>query len=417
MPIEEDAEFVRRLEKEAEAWVSDGHISQEQKEKILGRYGRLKEGGERAGHGKLITALSVLGAILVGLGVILFVASNWSRIPKIGKLSIIYLSLIASYASGFYLRHERGNYPRIGASLMLLGSFIFGAGIYLVAQIYHISVHFPNGPLMWAVGVLPLAYLLGLRSILSLALLDLLMWLGMEAPFHVSGSPFDTFPSLVTLYLLAGLSLWAAGAAHRGTPLKKLSGPYTVIGAFAAFLAGFIFTFRDFYFYAIPGDDSLLVFYIPLAAVLIISVMVRMFKPGEKDKGLSIEMICLSLVAALALYGALSGYHFYGKMPRGAALITFRPSFYFITTNVIFALGVALMITLGYLRRYTPFINIGLVFFVLDAAARYFDLFWKLLPKSVFFMVGGAALLAGGFFLEKKRRKVLMDLGIREDEA
>jgi len=52
---------------------------------------------------------------------------------------------------------------------------------------------------------------------------------------------------------------------------------------------------------------------------------------------------------------------------------------------------------------------------VLDVTARYFDFFWKLLPRSIFFIVGGLILLAGGMFLERKRRAVLDSFQMRED--
>ena len=142
--------------------------------------------------GKLITTLSVLGSVLAGVGVILFVAANWSAIPVRGKLAVIFIPMIASYGAGFVLRYDRGDFPKVGAAFILLGSLIFGAGIFLIAQIYHLSVHFANGPLVWGLGVLPLAYLLRFQTLLSLSLAVLLAWLGME--IH-SWLPYDPSPS------------------------------------------------------------------------------------------------------------------------------------------------------------------------------------------------------------------------------
>ncbi len=85
-----------------------------------------------------------------------------------------------------------------------------------------------------------------------------------------------------------------------------------------------------------------------------------------------------------------------------------------LTANLVYAAGIVGVIILGYVRRNSTYINIGLLFFVLDVIARYFDVFWKLLPRSVFFIVGGLILLSGGVFLEKKRRKVLALFNMRE---
>ena len=35
---------------------------------------------------------------------------------------------------------------------------LFGAGIWLVAQVYHIEEHFPDGFLIWGIGALALAW-------------------------------------------------------------------------------------------------------------------------------------------------------------------------------------------------------------------------------------------------------------------
>jgi uncharacterized membrane protein len=54
------------------------------------------------------------------------------------------------------------------------------------------------------------------------------------------------------------------------------------------------------------------------------------------------------------------------------------------------------------------------LFFAFDVIARYFDLFWKLLPRSLFFILGGLLLLFGGVLLERKRRKILSSFDIEE---
>ncbi len=77
----EDFSFQRRLEQEIELWLKEGLIIPDQKSQILARYRVLKEADEKAGPGKLITTISMLGSILIGVGAILFIASNWSFIP------------------------------------------------------------------------------------------------------------------------------------------------------------------------------------------------------------------------------------------------------------------------------------------------------------------------------------------------
>ena len=76
-----------------------------------------------------------------------------------------------------------------------------------------------------------------------------------------------------------------------------------------------------------------------------------------------------------------------------------------------------LLLLLGYKNGDTLLINISLLFFVIDVISRYFDFFWKLMPRSVFFMIGGVLLLAGGTFLERSRRKLLMEARAVNNES
>ncbi len=407
---EQEISFAARLRQELQNWLDEGLITPEQRERILSRYQLLAEAEERAGPGRLITTISVLGSILIGLGVILFVASNWSQVPRWGKLGIIFTSLLTSYAAGFYLRYEKQTYPKVGASLILLGSIIFGAGIFLIAQIYHLSVHYPNGPLLWGMGVLPLAYLLRFRSLLYLCLLDLLLWQGMEASFHVSLIANRPLP-FVMLFLMTGISLWAMGMVHRGFGrIGALAGPYSAAGLLLAMGGTYVFTF-DVFGVAL-GDIGLVWFYGGILGLFLLSVLLYALL-GEKERFWGYEIVSLVVLMSLAL--ALLYLYKRDPLTPYRALSTTLPV---LAANILFALEIIGVIALGYIRRNAAYINIGIIFFVLDVTARYFDFFWKLLDRSVFFIAGGVILVLGGVFLERKRRKILasFDPGARGNE-
>jgi uncharacterized membrane protein len=401
----DNLDFVRKLKVEAKSWTGEGIITSEQEEKIITKYKIIEEAEEKAGSSKLITVISVMGSILIGIGVILFIAANWTVIPRAGKLAIIFLSMFASYGAGYYLRYEKKNFPKVGASLILLGSIVFGAGIFLIAQIYNISVHYPNGPLMWGLGVLPLAYLLRMRTLLTLALLDLLLWMGMETAFRAPASYYWQIV-FVTLYLMAGLALWALGLVHRECkPLKDISAPYVIIGTIVTFLCGYILTFDV---YRAPFSwHELFVFYMIIAGLFAVSIIYLILLKAKK-KELLAEIIGLSfLMGPLIILALLC-------MERKSISDNFPPSIIVLISNLIYAAMIVGITVLGYIKKYNTYINIGILFFVLDVVARYFDFFFDLLPRSLFFIMGGIMLLAGGIFLEKKRRKVLASFKLEE---
>lgn len=394
MKQKEEVPFLRQLEEETRAWEQEGLLGPGQRERILDRYGTVNGAEVQVGPGRLITTISILGAILIGTGIILFIASNWSYIPNWLRLAIIFAALLSSYWTGFRLRYDRGTYPRTGGAVILLGALVFGAGIFLVAQMYHISAHYPNGFLMWGLGVLPLAYLLKFRSLLALALADLLLWLGMEIRFWLSDAHDVWGMQTVTLFLMAGALLWGTGLAHRGSSrLKALAEPYIVIGSLVTFSGCFILTF-DVYRHQL-GSPSLIPFYVVIAILFLSSLAVRVYARTD-EKLWEAEILALMAAMGASLYLALM-YRWGGG----------EGHFYLILVNLLFATGVIGIITLGYFRHYPLYVNIGLAFFILDAAARYVDFFWKMLPRSIFFIIGGAVLLGGGAVLERKRRRIL----------
>ncbi len=99
-----------------------------------------------------------IGAILFGLGIILLFAYNWERMHKFAKLAVIVLALLSVHGSGLWLRRPGGRYRSAGEGLHLAGTMFFGAGIWLVAQIYHIDEHYPNAFFIWGCGALAMAW-------------------------------------------------------------------------------------------------------------------------------------------------------------------------------------------------------------------------------------------------------------------
>ena len=81
-------QFLDRLTEEVRQWRDDGTITDEQARAILDRYPSGRSGVPgRLAQGRLVQALAIVGAVLVGLGVILFFAANWDGIPRGGKLA------------------------------------------------------------------------------------------------------------------------------------------------------------------------------------------------------------------------------------------------------------------------------------------------------------------------------------------
>ena len=173
--------FVARLRLEVEAWLQDGTITPEQAQAILARYPEYAPGYQASRRRQsLVVGLSILGAILIGLSVITFFAANWNEISRGVKLGSLFIGMALSYGSGYYLWNRAG-YGAYAVSLVLLGCIIYGAGVHLIGQIYHIDVDNPNLSMFWFLGVAPWPTSPVPRPVMVLAIVVFLAAVGFRA--------------------------------------------------------------------------------------------------------------------------------------------------------------------------------------------------------------------------------------------
>ena len=168
----------RWLVDEIDVWQSEEILSAGQSARLLDLYELQTEVADRK-HSAALVALMSVAALLVGLAVLLLIGYNWQEMPSALKLVTIFGVITATHATGFYLRFRRG-IGRLSEVAFFLGCLFYGAGIFLVAQIFHLNAHEPGLVWWWAVGVLPFALCLRtpLLHILFVALMAL--WGGME---------------------------------------------------------------------------------------------------------------------------------------------------------------------------------------------------------------------------------------------
>jgi uncharacterized membrane protein len=107
-------------------------------------------------------------------------------------------------------------------ALFFLGGLFYGASIMLIAQIYHIGEHYPDGIFWWAIGVLPVALLLKSTLIMMLTVTLGFIWFFVESSMNFYPTLFPVFlvamvwhlyrgrqSNLLFLALVVGLGIWA----------------------------------------------------------------------------------------------------------------------------------------------------------------------------------------------------------------
>lgn len=150
---------------------------------------------------KLFIAFAILGALLIGLGIILIIAHNWDDLSKTTKTIIAFLPLLIGQALSGYALFRRNDSTawREAASAFLFCAV--GASISLISQIYNIPGDEATFLRTWMLLCLPLIYLMRSSST-SLMYLAGITYYACEAGYW--GFP-SSEPYLYWLMLLLAL--------------------------------------------------------------------------------------------------------------------------------------------------------------------------------------------------------------------
>jgi len=105
---------------------------------------------------RTISIVVTIGAVLIGTGIFSFIASNWQSMPSGLKIFLIIFFMLISYSLGWYLKESK-KAEKTGGALIFLGSLIFGGGIFLIGQIFHIRTNWPDAFIIWMIGNICLA--------------------------------------------------------------------------------------------------------------------------------------------------------------------------------------------------------------------------------------------------------------------
>lgn len=320
----------------------------------------LKHYEERRGL-DFIRVLVSFGSILIGLGVILFIAGNWQVITNPFKVLIIVTALALSMGASYLTSKAR---PLTSQALLYLSILIFGAGLFLIDIAYNFNLEGYTIAFVWALAAL----------LLSSVYKDVLLFIFahiLAFAFIVSGFNANIFALAIPL-----LVVFFTGNVYFG---------YQKIVTFGSLVLTQVFVLYAFDFFDVDG-----VFV--AAAFLSEGLALYYFKHQLNLDIFRFVGITTASVAAFSL--------------------TFRELWEelgFISNGSFYAIPFAIAFT-GYLftlvskRQVTP-----LIFIAVFILRFYFDTFYEFLPRSIFFILGGFMVLGMGVYIERYRREEVQD--------
>jgi uncharacterized membrane protein len=365
---------------------------------------------------KLSWVFAMLGGLLLSAGVIAFVAANWQGIPRVAKLGGTIAAVVASISAAWAL--DRRGLARATDAAATCAALLFGAGVALVGQMYHLPADWPAGALMVGIGALAVAALMRSDGALIIALASGAAWL-----FTSHAASGGKLPPLYLVFLLPAfllavgrqgravhhaavlaLGLWLVlvaagplGSSAFGSQLAyalALAIASTAIGVlaldrgwsplFSAFLpwglAGYVMALaaqlaRIFDPWGGAGAPNLPLVIAGVAAVVGIGLLYRLSR--DKRSGLLLVAALATAAAIPLLFWSGIGFLAVGRILVAALVLT----------------SACLMVAAGATSGLRRVSLAGTAAFGLNVLVLLYVTVGSLLGQAVFFFVGGIALI------------------------
>ena len=117
--------------------------------------------------------------------------------------------MLLSYGAGYAI-WQRSGPTAYAVAFVLLGCIIYGAGVHLIGQVYHISVDHPNLSMFWFLGVTPLGYVTRSRPAMFLAIVLFLAAVALRLQDWLEGlDGSEAGIAVAALYIALGAFLYA----------------------------------------------------------------------------------------------------------------------------------------------------------------------------------------------------------------
>jgi len=385
---EKSEKSLKFLKTEIGKLAAENIVTQEQQSMIIARYESFAEQRAALKKNRLVKILAIFGAFLVGLGVILFVASNWRGIPAYVLVLLLALAVLAAYYFGYRLKYQKASHKNIGQALIILGALLYGAALILTAQIYHIDISFSILMIVWALGILPVAFLDKSGIIIDIAAILMMIW-GF-ASLEQLGSSGLTWQYYLSLPLLLAFALpFAYRFKEKHCMALALIASLIWIGPVAV---------KDWF---MADSDSIVLSlgFLYLFLGLVVAALGEVHRRIENKQMFYGVYLPLGVSVAMVSTLFLTFPQVYAQGGGGS----FMPVFF----NFIFVGEIIGIIYFGLKIEEEKFINAGVVAFGILLAVRYFSLSWGLGSRAAMFIVGGIILILTGLFLDRVRKKVI----------
>lgn len=422
------------LAKEVTSWVTERIISTEQAESICKRYGVDYHNQSKRSYG--YWTLVALGYLFIGLALITLLSANWDNIPRaVRMVGLVSLTLGVNLFGLYKIKNEE---KAAAVGCFFLGGLFYGASIMLIAQIYHIGEHYPDGIFWWAMGVLPIAILLGSTLIMMLAAGLGFVWFFVESYLNYYPAMFPVFiaalawhslrvkqSNIIFLALVIGIGFWAENC------LSWVLGNYqqfTFGAENVALCVGIFIVFHGVSKWLVEKKENMLIDYGTLLGLwtlrfTIVSLFVFSFK-GPWQLLTKAEWQTPGLIVTLAvLLSAFSIWLVYYSKKQVISTAVFSALYiiallvllrtddnssstiFQIIDNIILVVSGSWLVVRGIQSAITHYFFLGVLVILVTGLLRYIDLVGDYIGAAILFAVFAVILLLAAKFWKLQHSK------------
>jgi uncharacterized membrane protein len=423
--------FRAALRNELAIWINKGIVTEETAKQLSSAYelDNLRHESTRL----LSAVIFTIGGLLLGGGLISFVAANWEVIPTPMKLALLLSALLGLHSVGFWLRHST-NWTRLGHALIFCGCLVFGANIGLVAQIFHISSNWYGGfgawalgslvmawairswiigvlalgtsfiwfvgfqidrehlasayPLLLAVSLLPLAWVIRSRVLYAGTSLLVIVAACVLAGYHGSGR------QLLFTMAAGGMFMWTLGELHRTSKWRmEFASTTSALGLALLALGAYVWSFHVLWDVSVFGPMR------SLWAVLFftIAIALSLFMLGRRIQNQPLLTAGVLLAGAILCASSL--------LSGSTANISDGEFLFTVATNLAALILAAIIIGIGLIDERRLAFWLGSLYLVLLILSRFLEYETSLLVKSAAFLACGVAVIVAGISYETYLRR------------
>lgn len=349
--------------KNIDKWVEAGLIDADTAERI-----RVYESSQQGTQGLRWSVLLAMafGGLLLGAGILLFVAAHWDALSPTMRFGLI-LTLVAFFHLSAACVAER--LPALATTLHGIGTISLGAGIFLCGQIFNLQEHWPSGVMLWALGALIAWGILRDWVQLGLAAILIPFWLGSEWIEFAQNTEMNVKLLMLALLMLA-ISYFTSVTSTKETPERKV---LMWIGGISLLPLAMI----------VPNFEN-------SNQNILIGALFAVVLPLGLSWWLRGKEAWINMVAAI--WVILLGY------------VHIKYTQHEIDPYLLWGLGSLLLTVSGVIDSRTERVNLGITAFAITVLAFYFSSIMNQLDRSLGLIILGVLFVLGGLLLEKTRR-------------